>query len=239
MADYSTLKRGEIKRIPSLFKELPDGKLIATKRLILTIPEEYAKQGLVETHEDFIELTTICAVIDESTNTWYAMRTPAVIKTVPSNTQTRTYKNMKYVEYVYEEGAVVIMSKNILKNPRMIPKILSLLLWRAIIPHYYISEDTVTVLTRTGRFAGLSIDKIKAIVEVLVSLTSRNKETLKLTRYDGKVAEDTVAFKGLQNRAYSTDHPFRMLLGGHESKAFKVMVTKEPTQTTLLEEALR
>jgi len=241
--DYSELKRGKTKDLKKLFttgKGTKDTKAstIADRDLLLIMPAEYVRQGLVEIHEDHIDMLALACLIDVDNKTYYPLRTPIPFKTVPATSRSVTYDNMKYVEYVYGKGDVLIQTLDLIVTPKLVPKILSLLLWRAIIPFYLNRVDITNVLTKAGHYAGLSIDKNRAIVEVLVSLLVRNKKTIKLARFEH--LEDTeVDYFGLANRAYSTESPFRLMISGNESRTAKVMLTKEPSSTTILEDVLR
>lgn len=226
------------KKVGKLFIH-KDGKIFAKKKLIFTLPQEYVKKKLVTVHEEYMDIMAVVGVIDVEANEVYAMRRAISFKAEPSMTQTATHEGIKYIEYVFEEGDVVSRSLDMLKTPKLVPIVLSLALFRSIIPYYYDKEDIIALLTSIGKFGGLAIDKNKSIIEVLISQSIRNKENLLLARYTPELTDDQIIYKGLENRAFSTDHTFRMMLGGHVSKAQRVMITKIPSDVTQLEASLR
>lgn len=235
--DYLKLKRGNKADSAKFLKRTGD-VISCTSPIEVCIPKEYERKGLYSRpSESHISIAGLLTVIYEGK--YYPMTILSLFNSEPLATKSITIGDKEYYIFTYEKGSKFMQSRTLIKAPALIDGVLSLFLFRAYIPWYFSVEDVSAIMSTIGKYTGLHIDKVKSINELLVGRIARHKDTLELARYSGGLPHKDTVFKGIANSGFATDSPFRLWLGGYESRAYTVMVTKDPAEVTVVEEALR
>lgn len=235
--DISNFKR-DSKKIHSALKEIGD-TLVATKECRIYVPEHYINSTLGSIEDD-IKIVGIFGITVE--DKFYATsRTNAMIQIAPSIINVVNINGLKYMEFTFKPGDVIISNLNIVRTGTLVYRIYNELIAGGNIP-WYMTYDDLNFLFDTALTHGnanLGVDS--AILEMIASAMTRSgKDKTKFFRHGlEEDIDDKPVFIPLRNVALGASNVTAALLGNYFSDAMTSILIKESTNTESIEELLR
>ena len=169
--DFRTLNRNP-DTILSALKSTQSDALVTSRPLRIYIPAFYAERGLAEIGGT-IEIVGFCAWVIGSEYDFTTI--PAMMTITPSYTNTvKGHDGVEYFEFVFEAGAVVMPVDSVPVVDIMSYKVYNVIHSKAKIPWFTTYDTFSETFANADRYAGVSLGKLKDVLEVLCALQSRS-----------------------------------------------------------------
>lgn len=168
--DFSKLVRNPAV-VRETLHELDDNSLVTAKGCRIYIPARFAERGLafvgVETY-----VIGILAIVVE--NNYSVMMVNAMIRIDPAETNTVSFGDTDYLEFVFHPGSVVIPNLDLAKTDTLTYKIYDEIIAKARVPWYLTYFDLAHIFDTAREHAGANIGNNREVTELLASVSARN-----------------------------------------------------------------
>lgn len=148
------------------------GKLIAKESVRIYIPVRYVERGLAFIGTD--TYTTGIFMIATEDNHYAVSLVNAMVPIDPTTTTIVTFDNVKYHEFYFRKGSIVINNLNLIKDKKLIYTIFNEIISNGRAPWYLDYFDLAKVLESAQKYAGVNISKNHEVMELLVSTLARD-----------------------------------------------------------------
>ena len=238
MTDVSSLKRDAdfIKKHLSVVK---DGNVKTSHDCYISIPVAFEDKKIV-TLGEITQIMGSFAIIMGDKYALFNSLTSYNIK--PNVTAIEKINDTPYFKFEFKKGSTFIESLSTIKNGVLAYEILNMYLFRGKVPWYITYDDLAKTFDTAAKHSGLALDANPEILEMLVSLSSRqSSDTSKTLRHlqNNRLSPSDITFVALANIAFGPGTSFTRLLGNYQEGGVITSLTAEDTTTDNVEEVIR
>lgn len=236
----STLIRDAAK-VKSYLRELEDGRLVTTKGCKIYIPCRFEERELasigIETH-----IVGIYAMTVE--DTYYAVSlVNALIRIDPTSTVRVLINGDEYYEFMFEPGATVMKSVDLVKTDTLVYKIYNEIFAKGRVPWYVGLNDLAKIFDTASYHAGANIGQNQEVTELLVSIIARNAENRHQYYRQFAKTEEALktppAFIALRSVTYAATNTLNKLAGSYARDGLVSALVTPTERVERIEEILR
>lgn len=239
--DLKSLVR-DADKVKSVLTELPDGRLVTSKRVCIYIPTRFAERDLAYIGLDNNIVGIYAIVLD---NTYYGVSTiNAMINIDPSSINRIKIEDEQYFEFVFNPGSTVFKSVNLVKTDVLTYKIYDEIFSNGNVPWYINYQDLGKIFDTARYHAGANIGGNKEVTELIASLVAR--DPVDRTKYYRTVLESTADLKkkepmfiGLKSVVYSATNTTNRLGGSYMSTGIVASLVNPSERVERVENLLR
>lgn len=169
------------KRVLGCLQQLPDSKLVATKRVKIYVPMRFSERGLAEVGTDTYISGIYAITCDDK---YYGVSViNAMIRIDPSSTAKIKIQGEDYYEFTFEPGATVMMTINLVRNDIIVYRLYDEIISKGRVPWFLDYYDLGGLFNTASKHAGANIGGPE-VMEIIVSIIARDpKDKTKYYRY--------------------------------------------------------
>jgi len=163
-------------RVHACLQEMPDGRVMCTKRVTIQIPARFAERNLAYVGMDNYILGIYAIIVEDL---YYGISLiNAMIPIDPGKTNRIKVLGQDYLEFVFEPGSTVFKTLDLVKTDTIPYNIYDELLSSGRIP-WYIGYDDLGKLFDTAQYhAGANIGQNREVTQLLASWVARDPDDL-------------------------------------------------------------
>lgn len=169
--DVSGLRRDGDK-VKACIKELPDGSLIATKRLRVHIPTRFEDVDLAVISTDIHTVGLFSIITDEGL--YAVMNVNAMVQLKPSAINTVKINEVTYYEFTFEAGSVFCPTTDLVKNDVITYYIFEEIFTKGNVPYYLGYDDLGNIFDTAIQHAGTAAGSNKSVMDIIASIIARD-----------------------------------------------------------------
>lgn len=236
--NYDNLKRDR-ERINTALKVLPDGSVVALKKIKVCFPKRFEKSNLAEI-SDIVTSILMLGVIFEDSYAFFGGLAKVVLK--PGEIYEDTIKNDRYYILDFEPGDVVIDSLTVPMDSNIGYYYYLEFTRYARIPWYFDENDLLSVYDESKFYTGKAMGTCNQAVRVLYALTERDPDNLDIPfRYSPALKDPSVKPRiiGINNPGQLLNSTFSRLASGYMSDNIISGILNPDMKVTTLEEVIR
>lgn len=228
-------------KVQSYLRELEDGRLVTTKGCKIYIPCRFEERDLasigIETHIVGIYAMTV----DDQ---YYAVSlVNARIRIEPTSTVRVTIHGDEYYEFMFEPGATVTPSLDLVKTDTLVYKIYNEIFAKGRVPWYLGYSELAKIFDSAKEHADANIGVNQEVTELLVSIIARDPDNRhKYYRQRVKTPEDLKtppAFIALRSVTYAATNTLNKLAGSYARDGLVSALVNPTERVERIEELLR
>ncbi len=239
--DISKLTRNKAAVFGNLV-EREDLSVVSKKGCKIYIPTRYEERDLATVGLETRSIGIFGMVLDDKE---YAVcSVNAMIGLEPSSTSKIRINEDEYFEFVFGPGAVVFKSTELMKNDSVLYRIYNEIFSKGNVPWYLGYEDLSRIFETAQHHAGANIGQTQEVIDLLVSLISRNKEdrtqyyrTFITERSD--LLKHPPAFIALKSVTYASTNTTNKIAGSYFSTGVSAALVYPAERTEAIESILR
>jgi hypothetical protein len=238
MIEVEKLKK-DLGRINSALKTMPDGSVIALKKLTVCFPKRFEQSNLAEISETVTCIMMLGVIVDDYFGFFGGM-VKVVLK--PGDIHEETIKNDRYYMLEFEPGDIVIESLTVPMDSNIGYYYYLEFTKYARIPWYIDSDGLLSVYDEAKFYTGKSMGTCNQAIRVLYSLTGRDPNDLDIPfRYSPLMKDPSAKPRiiGINNPGQLLNSTFSRLASGYMSDNIISGILNPDTKVTDLEEVIR
>lgn len=229
-------------RVHACLRELPDGRLVATKNVKIYVPTRFAERGLasigIETH-----IVGIYAIVAE--DKYYGVSLVNAMQRIePTATVKVVVQDDEYYEFSFAPGATVVSSVQLVKTDTLVYKIYDEIIAKGRVP-WYLGYPELGKLFDTAKYhAGANIGQNHEVTELIVSIIARDPQNRaryyrQAVRSMADVAKTPPAFIPLRSVTYAATNTTNKLAGSYFKEGLVSALVTPAERVERIEELLR
>lgn len=235
----------DIKRDPSFInsvtKAVDNGggeSIVTTKELFIYFPERFLNAGLGSITNVYKVIGLLALVVDGH---YAVLSIPAMLSMNPISARTIKINDVDYYELGFNAGSVVFETTQILKDTNVVYFMYNEVLAKSNMPFYFNYTDALLVLQKTGKYAGLSLERNNIATEIVVATTTRNRadpneQFRHALEHDPKANPE---FFGLRNVQLGVSNLPSAIMGSYSDIGIDSMLTNPSKRLEPYEKNLR
>lgn len=236
--DFDKIKKDR-ERVNTALKVLPDGSVVALKKLTVCFPKRFEQSNLAEI-SDTVTSILMLGVIYEDSYAFFGGMVKVVLK--PGDIYEETIKNDRYYMLDFEPGDVVIDALTVPMDSNIGYYYYLEFTKYARIPWYFDADDLLGVYDEAKFYTGKSMGTCNQAIRVLYALTQRDPENMDIPfRYSPKLKDPNAKPRiiGINNPGQLLNSTFSRLASGYMSDNIISGILNPDTKVTSLEEVIR
>lgn len=236
--DFEKLKKDR-ERVNSALKVLPDGSVVAVKKVTVCFPKRFEQSNLAEI-SDTVTAILMLGVIYEDSYAFFGGMVRVVLK--PGDIYEETIKNDRYYMLDFEPGNVVIEALTVPMDANIGYYYYLEFTKYARLPWYLDDADLLSIYDEAKFYTGKSMGTSNQAVRVLYALTCRDPQNLDIPfRYSPSLSDKSVKPRiiGINNPGQLLNSTFSRLASGYMSDNIISGILNPDTKVTNLEEVIR
>lgn len=159
-------------RVRAALHELPDGRVVTSKRMKIHIPARFAERDLAYVGVDNFILGIYAIILEDN---FYAVSlVNAMIPIDPSETNRIKVHDVEYYEFVFEPGSTVYKTLNLVKTDTLTYMIYDEILSGGRIPWYVGYEELGKLFDTAQYHAGANIGGNQEVTQLIASIVARD-----------------------------------------------------------------
>lgn len=229
-------------RVHACLRELPDGRLVATKNVKIYVPTRFAERGLasigIETH-----VVGIYAIVAE--DKYYGVSLVNAMQRIePTATIKVVVQDDEYYEFSFAAGATVVSSVQLVKTDTLVYKIYDEIIAKGRVP-WYLGYPELGRLFDTAKYhAGANIGQNHEVTELIVSIIARDPQNRaryyrQAVRSMTDVVKTPPAFIPLRSVTYAATNTTNKLAGSYFKEGLVSALVTPAERVERIEELLR
>jgi len=236
--EIEKLKRDR-ERVLAALRVLPDGSLVALKKLTVCFPKRFEQSNLAEVANTVTSILMLGIVVGDC----YAFlggMTKVTLK--PGDIYEETIKNDRYYMLDFEPGDTVIQSLTVPMDANISYYYYLEFTKYARISWYFDESDLLSVYDEAKFYTGKSMGACNQAVRVLYALTQRDPNNLDIPfRYSPAIKDLNVKPRiiGINNPGQLLNSTFSRLASGYMADNIISGILNQDTKVTSLEEVIR
>jgi hypothetical protein len=236
--EIEKLKRDR-ERVLAALRVLPDGSLVALKKLTVCFPKRFEQSNLAEVANTVTSILMLGIVVGDC----YAFlggMTKVTLK--PGDIYEETIKNDRYYMLDFEPGDVVIQSLTVPMDANISYYYYLEFTKYARISWYFDESDLLSVYDEAKFYTGKSMGACNQAVRVLYALTQRDPNNLDIPfRYSPAIKDPNIKPRiiGINNPGQLLNSTFSRLASGYMADNIISGILNQDTKVTSLEEVIR
>ena len=163
-------------RVHACLQEMPDGRVMTTKRVTIQIPARFAERDLAYVGMDNYILGIYAIIVDDL---YYGVSlVNAMIPIDPGETNRIKVLGQDYYEFVFLPGSTVFKTLDLVKTDTIPYKIYDELFSSGRVPWYVGYEELGRTFDTAMYHAGANIGQNREVTQLLASWVARNPDDL-------------------------------------------------------------
>ncbi len=229
-------------KVHSQLKELENGSLVTKDGCKIYFPCRFTERSLGEVGVE-VRVVGLYAIVVE--DLYYAVcNINASMRLTPSAVNKVKFGSEDFYECVFDKGAVVIPSLELVKQDVLVYRIYDELFSKGNVPWYIGYEDLGNIFDTAKYHANANVGKSPEVTQLLVSLISRDpSDRTKYYRTAIKSRKDLVdkqpAYIPLKSVTYAATNTTNKLAGSYFAVGVKSALVDPADRTEKIEEILR
>ena len=152
--------------------EMSDGSVVTKKGCKIYTPQRYSERQLAEVGIRTRVIGIFAITVQDS---HYAVcNVNAVVELKPSSTNHVRIAGEEYYEFVFDPGAVVIASTDLVKTDVLVYRIYDELISKGNVPWFFSYEDFGSIFDTARYHANANIGNSPEVTELIISLITRD-----------------------------------------------------------------
>lgn len=163
-------------RIKQVIHESPEGQVITKANCKIQVPSRFLDRELAIVGEDIYVFGVYALILEDGT---YSVCTIcAMQKIAPYKVEQVSVGGVKYHEFSFSEGDVVIKDTTLVKNDLLMYNLIDEIYFKGKVPWYINYEDLGKLFNTSRIHANSGINDSLATIELLASIAARNPDNL-------------------------------------------------------------
>lgn len=236
--DIEKLKKDK-ERVSAALKVLPDGSVVALKKVTVCFPKRFEQSNLAEVSATVTSILML-GVIYNDAYAFFGGMTTVVLK--PGDIYEETINNDRYYMLDFEAGETVIESLTVPMDANISYYYYLEFTKYARIPWYFDENDLLSVYDEAKFYTGKAMGTCNQAIRVLYALTQRDPNNLDIPfRYSSAMKDPSIKPRiiGINNPGQLLNSTFSRLASGYMSDNIISGILNPDTKVTSLEEVIR
>lgn len=162
----------DAQRVHECLQELPDGRVVTSKRVKIHIPARFAERDLAYVGVENFILGIYAIIVEDK---FYGVSlVNAMIPIDPSETNRIKIFGVEYFEFVFEPGSTVFKTLELVKTDTLTYKIYDEILSGGRIPWYVGYEELGKLFDTAQYHAGANIGGNQEVTQLIASIVARD-----------------------------------------------------------------
>lgn len=227
------LKRNQ-KYILDNIKET-DGQFVTTKKMRIEVPKDFEDVDLVVTGERTYVVGSFAIIMEDSTYAVFSVN--AMCELAEYTMSVKKYGDREYYVFSFDAGKPFIKSSTALRDGNVTYNLFKYYVLRAKVPWYINYVDVAMAFDTATSNSGLNIDERPEVLEVMVSLATRDPkdDTMPFRLSKAKRAR----FVPLGNINYGAGTTFHRIVGNYQEQGLISSLVRTSTSSSGVEEVVR
>lgn len=239
--DHLSLVRDATK-VHEALQEMPDGRVVAIKPCKIYSPVRYAERNLSYVGAEVHILGIYGITVQDKFLGVSLLNT--MIRIEPSSTQKIKIDGDEYYEFVFDAGATVFTSVDLVKTDTLVYRIYDEFIAKGYVPWYIGYEELGHLFDSAKEFAGANIGTNPEVTQLIASIIARDSKNLtKYFRTAVNKPQDLQsikpAFVPLKSVEYSATNTLAKLGGSYFQKGVISALNNPSTRPERIESILR
>jgi hypothetical protein len=230
------------KRVLEALTELPNGSVIANETVKIYVPNRFLEKGLAYVGVDTYILGIYAIVLEDK---YYGVSlVNAMIPIDPSQTNRLKWQDEVYLEFIFNKGATVFKSTDLVKTDVLTYRIYDEILSNGNIPWYVGYEELGHLFDTAQYHAGANIGANQEVTQLIASIVARDsKDRTKFYRSTITETSDLVnhppVFIPLKSVEYAATNTVNKLGGSYMSVGIVSALINPTERVERIEHLLR
>lgn len=234
------LKRNP-EKVLSALQDLPNGRVVAKKKLTITFPVRFRDIGLAVVGKTSFIYGLFAILIDDE---YALLNMNGYIELGEAAIQIEQVGEVEYYTFAYEPGDTVILTKDIVARSNLIFTAIDEFLFKGKVPWYVGYEDMGKIFETAQSHAGSRARIIPSMMEFFAAYIARQKNNrVKYIREDAKSRADfspeKISWVPLRSVFYSAPGTVNKLAGAYFQDGVVSALVNPSTQVESVESILR
>ena len=229
----------DAQRVHECLQELPDGRVVTSKRVKIHIPARFAERDLAYVGVENFILGIYAIIVEDK---FYGVSlVNAMIPIDPSETNRIKIFGVEYFEFVFEPGSTVFKTLELVKTDTLTYKIYDEILSGGRIPWYVGYEELGKLFDTAQYHAGANIGGNQEVTQLIASIVARDpKDRTKYYRTAVQSLGDLRTVHPVYVPLMSVEYSATNKLGGSYFGTGVVSALNDPSdRTERIEDILR
>lgn len=169
--DFSQLTRNAA-QVQTALQELPDGRVVALREVKIYVPERYTERDMAYVGVENYILGIYAISVEDK---FYGVSLiNAMIGIDPSTMNRIKYKDVGYLEFVFNPGSTVFKSLDLVKTDKMAYKIYDEFFSSGKTPWYLGYEELGKIFNTARYHAGANVGSNREVTQIFASIVARD-----------------------------------------------------------------
>lgn len=226
-------------RIDSAYKVMPDGSVVALKKLTVCFPKRFEQSNLAEISDTVTCILMLGIIVGDAYGFLGGM---VKVNLRPGDIYEETIGNDRYFMLDFEPGDVIIESLTVPMDSNIGYYYYLEFTKYARIPWYFDASDLLSIYDEAKFYTGKSMGTSNQAIRVFYALTQRDPKDLGIPfRYSSSLKDPTVKPRiiGINNPGQLLNSTFSRLASGFMADNIISGILNPDTKVTHLEEVIR
>ena len=227
--------------ISSVTKKIPSGNnscCIVKKDMYVYFPTRFENARLAFLKDNYEVIGYLGLVCDGK---YCVFSLPCLLTMNPVSVQTVKIGDEDYTEFYFSSGSTLIETTHIAKDSNLVYPIYNEFIAKPNIPVYFSYKDALMCLRKTGKCAGLSLEKTNIALEIIVAIITRDFKDNAVLFRDAitKVSDAIPEFNGLRDIHGGVTNLPTAIMGSYSDVGVDSLLVDPPKKLEKYEELLR
>lgn len=227
--------------VHAALKELPGGRVVATKQLTITFPVRFRDIKLAQIGKISFVYGLFAIMVGDR----YALcNINGYVELGSATISINNVGEVEYYEFTYEPGDTVIVTTSVVARSNLIFTAIDEFVFKGKVPWYVDYDDMGTIFDTANSYAGSRAKMLPAMIEFFAAYIARKKnEREKFIREGAKTREDfaieSISWVPLRSVFYSAPGTVNKLAGAYFQDGIVSALVNPSSQVESVESILR
>jgi hypothetical protein len=221
-------------------KPMPDGSIVAVKKLKVHLPQRYVQKKLAYVDQDVQTLGYFNIVLDDKLSSVFTVN--AFVNLTPTKISIVDIDGDAYYEFEFNPGSTFIKSMDLVKVNTIVYEIYDEFIANGNIPYWTDYDDLASIYDSARKHAGANIGGQAEVTELIVSIMAKWPNNKLLYYRQGinnhKGAAPAPLYVPIES-VESASNTTSRLAGAYFETGLKLAITTPSMRTERIEETLR